>query len=149
MGVGIEVGYSWFQIGRSDYFDSFFSTIAYYLENKKWGSEFPAVMRKMYAGKLTPDDAKLARNELLKIQEKLGKLKKEEFPIIWDARNLNLIPPEWAINPNEHVQTLKNYFVISDGRDLLEILLTAVNKAIEIDKDLHIKSLNGESTIYS
>ncbi|WP_088810383.1 Imm70 family immunity protein [Listeria sp. ILCC796] len=149
MSIGIEVGYSWFQIGRSDYFDSFFSTIAYYLENQKWGSEFPVVMRKMYAGNLTPDEAKLAKDELLKIQEKLGTLKKEVSPIIWDARNLNLTPPEWAVNPNEHVQTLKNYFVISDGRDLLEILLIAVNKSIETNKNLHIKSLNEESTIYS
>lgn len=149
MSIGIEVGYTWYQIGRGDYFDSFFSTIAYYLENKKWGSQYPTIMKKLYTGVLQPIDAHLAIDELTDIQKKLGDLTKEQHPIIWDARNLTLKTPEWAINTNNEVTTLQNYYIINDGRDLIGILLTALQKSKDNKKPLIIKSLNSESTIYS
>lgn len=149
MSIGIEVGHSWFQIGRADYFDSFFSTVAYYIEEKKWGSKYPLIMRTMYNGEIQPIDADLAINELKDIQKRLSELSKEDHPIIWDARNMSVSPPDWAINNNSEVTTLMNYYVVNDGRDLIGILIKALEKSKDINKKLTIKSLNSESTIYS
>ncbi|MBO0467044.1 hypothetical protein JZO73_05795 [Enterococcus plantarum] len=149
MSIGIDVGYSWYQIGRSDYFDSFFSTVAYYLENKKWGSVYPVIMNQMYTGDLSPEYVDKAIEELIDIKNKFSKLTKNGHPIIWDARDLSVETPEWAINPNEEVTTLSNYYIISDGRDLIEILITALRKSKDMNKNLIIKSLDSESTIYS
>lgn len=52
MAVGFSVGFYWFQIGTGDFLHSFFSTVAFNLENKKWGSRFPIIMNKLYQGKL-------------------------------------------------------------------------------------------------
>lgn len=65
---------------------------------------------------------------------------KDTHPIIWDIRDLKLTPPEWAINPNEEVKTLKNYFVLFDGRDLIDILITALKKAEDVNENLIIES---------
>ncbi len=35
--VGFKVKYYWYQIGSGDFLFSFFSTVAYHLENQKWG----------------------------------------------------------------------------------------------------------------
>lgn len=50
--VGFKVKYYWFQIGSEDFLFSFFSTVAYNLENKKWGTKFPVIMNELYLGNL-------------------------------------------------------------------------------------------------
>lgn len=44
MAVGLKVKFYWYQIGTGDFLHSFFSTIAYNLENSKWGSKYPFIM---------------------------------------------------------------------------------------------------------
>ena len=39
--VGFKVKFYWYQIGSGDFLHAFFSTVAYNLENMKWGSRFP------------------------------------------------------------------------------------------------------------
>lgn len=41
--VGFKVKYNWYQIGAGDFLFSFFSTVAYNLENQKWGSKFSVI----------------------------------------------------------------------------------------------------------
>lgn len=141
MSVGIKTGYSWYQIGRGDYLESFFSTVAYYLENKKWGYRYPIIMKQLYSGELSYKDADIAINELKSIRDSLKKINKENNEIIWDARDLTIKVPEWAINPNIEVASLANYYVTVDGRDLIEVFLLALNDSKELNKDLYITSL--------
>jgi len=47
MAVGIIVDFLWFPIGTADFVHSFFSTICFNLEQKKWGSRFPYVMNQL------------------------------------------------------------------------------------------------------
>lgn len=148
MSVGIKTGYSWYQIGRGDYLESFFSTVAYYLENKIWGCKYPTIMKQLYSGELSYKDADNAINELKSIRESLKKLKRENNEIIWDARDLTLKVPEWAINPNDAVMSLAEYYVTEDGRDMIEVFLLALNDSKELSKDLFITSLAKNTTSY-
>lgn len=52
MTIGIKLGQITDEIGSSDFFHSFFSTIAGNLEPEGWGSRFPTMMNTFYAGKL-------------------------------------------------------------------------------------------------
>lgn len=146
MSVGLKTGYSYYQIGRGDYLESFFSTVAYYLENKKWGSTYPAIMKQLYGGELSYRDAETAIDELNKIRESLKNLNKENNKIIWDVRDLSTIVPEWAINPNDEVVSLDNYYVTADGRNLIDVFLLALNDSKELNKDLVITSLTNDTT---
>ena len=54
--VGFKVKYYWFQIGSEDFLFSFLSTVAYNLENKKWGTKFPVIMKNIsHSGKVSND----------------------------------------------------------------------------------------------
>ena len=72
MTVGFKVKYYWYQIGRSDFLYSFFSTVAYNLENGNWGSRFPVIMKELYKGKLERENVNKAIEELNKAQELLN-----------------------------------------------------------------------------
>ena len=50
--VGFTVDYNWYTVGSGDFLHSFFSTVAYNLEDKRWGSRFPHLMNELYQGKL-------------------------------------------------------------------------------------------------
>lgn len=50
--VGFKVKFYWYQIGSGDFLHAFFSTVAYNLENMKWGSRFPVIMKELYQGHL-------------------------------------------------------------------------------------------------
>jgi len=46
--VGFLVRNYWVEFGSSDALYSWFSTICYRLEDSKWGSRFPIVMKDLY-----------------------------------------------------------------------------------------------------
>jgi len=48
MAVGFKVKFYWYQIGNGAFLHSFFSTVAYNLENGNWGSRFPIIMCELY-----------------------------------------------------------------------------------------------------
>lgn len=50
MAVGFKVDYYWYQVGTSD-FCMLFSTICIRLENGKWGSVYPKLMKELYQGR--------------------------------------------------------------------------------------------------
>lgn len=73
MTIGIKVDFLWFSIGEDDFLHSFFSTICMNLENGKWGSEYPLIMRNLYSGKLSYSELEQAKKELNQISERLKK----------------------------------------------------------------------------
>ena len=73
MAVGFKVEFFWYQIGTGDFLHSFFSTIAYNLENKNWGSRFPVIMNELYQGKMNVENVDKAITELEIIKKELKK----------------------------------------------------------------------------
>lgn len=138
MPIGFKVGFFWYQIGTGDFLHSFFSTIAYNLENKNWGSRFPVIMNELYQGKMNVENVDKAITELEIIKKELKKYPPQK--VVWDIDDLSKQPP-WGDNISKDITDLSNYFVTSDGADFLTIFLHALEKSKEINCDLEIKSL--------
>ena len=138
MAVGFTVGFYWFQIGTGDFLHSFFSTVAFNLENKKWGSRFPIIMNKLYQGKLEVEDVDKAIEELKVIQKELKAYGPEK--VIWDIEDLSKQPP-WGNEISKDITDLSNYFVTSDGEDFLSVFFRALVKAKEKNTSIEIRSI--------
>ena len=95
MAVGFKVEFFWYQIGTGDFLHSFFSTIAYNLENKNWGSRFPVIMNELYQGKMSAENVDKAITELEIIKKELKKYPPQKA--IWDIDDLSKQSPwiEW------------------------------------------------------
>ena len=117
---------------------SFFSTVAYNLENQKWGSKFPVIMNELYQGELSSNHISEAINELEQIKQGLAKLSPDK--VIWDIENLSAQPP-WGTDISSDITNLSNYFVTSDGEDFITIFSHALEKAEELNYGLKIVSI--------
>lgn len=138
MAVGFKVGYYWFQVGTSDFLHSFFSTIYIRLEHGKWGRVYPKLMGELYQGCLKNQDLNEGLEELRKVRKELRNFSPSD--VIWDAEDLSLTPP-WGNNISSDITDLSNYFVTSDGRDLISVLSEAMNEAKEMQCDIEIDNL--------
>lgn len=58
--------------------------------------------------------------------------------VIWDIEDLALKPP-WGDNISSAITSLADYYVTSDGKDLIEVLLSALQKAYTEKRNLEIK----------
>jgi hypothetical protein len=138
MAVGFKVMFFWYQIGTGDFLHSFFSTVAYRLENGKWGSRFPVIMNELYQGKLKQANIDRALEELCIIKKELQKFSPEM--VVWDIDDLSKQPP-WGQNISKDITNLSNYFVTSGGDDFLSVFSHALAKAKEINAEIEIKSI--------
>ena len=134
--VSFRVGWIMYEIGTSSFLHCFFSTVAYRLENDRWGSKFPKVMNELYQGKLSWENAFVAKRELEQIREGLDELLPDK--VIWDIGNLSQQPP-WGNNISNTITSLGNYFVTSDGRDFIQVFNSALDTAMEIKEDVLIQ----------
>ena len=116
----------------------FFSTVAYHLENKNWGSRFPIIMNELYQGKMNWMDADKAIEELNVIKEELQAFSPDK--IVWDIEDLSKQPP-WGNNISKDITSLSNYFVTGDGEDFITVFLHALEMAKEVCYDVEIKSM--------
>ena len=126
MAVGFRIDFLWYQIGHGDFLHSFFSTICYRLEDGQWGERYPYLMNKLYQGNLDWEDVKYAKKELEDVKEKLKKF--EPSNVVWDVEDLKKQPP-WGNNISEDITDLSNYFVTSDGRDLISVIFKVFEEA--------------------
>lgn len=96
-----------FNLGSECMVQSFFSTIAYRLENDKWGSVYPVIMNEFYKGKLEQKNIIRAIVEIKEIKKRLQKL--EFSQLIWNIEeldkedniknyNLNINLDDWFIS---------------------------------------------------
>ncbi|QPI62597.1 immunity 70 family protein [Vreelandella venusta] len=125
MAVGIKVGSITDEIGTPDFFHAFFSTVSFNLE-KGWGSRFPHLLTNLYQGGLEAAFAENALAELEQVKEELSAFSPEQ--VVWDIEDLSKQPP-WGSDISQDITSLANYFVASTGRDLIEILLEALDEA--------------------
>lgn len=138
MAVGFKVKYYWFQIGNGDFLHAFFSTVAYNLENRKWGSRFPIIMNELYQGKVKHEDTEKAIKELNIIKLELQTISPDK--VVWDIEDLSKQPP-WGSNISKDITDLSNYFVTSDGNDFITVFFHALEKAKDVNSEMEIKSI--------
>ena len=119
MAVGIKLGNITDEIGTSDFFNAFFSTVAGNLEPEGWGTRFPVLMKQLYAGQLKQTDARPALEELDEVASELACYPVHK--VIWDIEDRGKAPP-WGDNIADAITDLSNYFVTSTGRDLIASL---------------------------
>ena len=138
MGVAFQVGNKFYEVGSSSFLHSFFSTISYHLEPKGWGTQYPNLLIHLYAGKLSWAGARAATEELEEIRTKLSAYRPQD--VIWDIEDLSKRPP-WGNNISSDITSPANYFVTSDGKDLVDVLLMATRDSLNNKTDIEIVCL--------
>jgi hypothetical protein len=129
MGLSIWVGKKRFEIGTPAFFKSFFSTVYVRVERLSWGSQFPVVMRSLYAGRVEPAEAPAARRELAEIRDHLRSYPPRD--VVWDYERPEVNPP-WGNDISPSITSLANYYVTSDGKDLIDVLDAALEAIGEL-----------------
>lgn len=74
--------------------------------------------------------------ELKIIKQELSNLTPDK--VIWDIDDLTKLPP-WGDNIAETITDLSNYFVTSDGKQLLDVFENALQASIDIKKSIKIQ----------
>lgn len=136
--VGLQTGPIFRSIGNGSFLHSFFSTIAYNLENNKWGNRFPYLMKKLYGGELDYKECGYLEKELKIIQIEL-----EEYDpsmIVWDIDDLSKNPP-WGDNIADRITSLANYFYTDDGQDIFKVFYKTIDDSRALEKKILIRSL--------
>lgn len=138
MSVAFTVKYYMYEIGTADFLYAFFSTVAFNLENNRWGSKYPVIMNELYNGSLGNDKIESALHELDEMANELGEISPEK--VVWDIEDLTKQPP-WGTNISDEITDLSNYFVTSDGEDFLTVFRHALEKAIDVKSDIRIVNI--------
>lgn len=136
--VGFSVSFYFYQIGSADFLHSFFSTVAYRLEDGKWGQHYPYIMNQLYHGELCIENVHDAILELQDIQKRFTELTPNK--VIWDIDDLSKQPP-WGTNISTQISNLSNYYITSDGEDFITQFEHALQKAKEMNQSIKIVSL--------
>lgn len=135
MALAFCVGNLEWEVGSSGFLNAFFSTISYHLEPAGRGARFPALMRHLYNGSLTPDLADQTRAELDDVRREL-----QAYPpgaVVWDLADPTAQPP-WGSDISAHITDLSNYFVTSNGCDLIDVLHEALDALQQSGQSLTI-----------
>lgn len=119
MAVGVKLRSVTTEIGTGEFFNAFFSSVSGLLEPSGWGTRFPTIANKLYAGEVNPEDATAALRELSTIQLELAKYNPDS--VIWDIDDRSKRPP-WGDDISPDISSMADYFVTSTGRDLMETL---------------------------
>jgi len=130
MSIGVRAGSQTREIGTPSFLKAFFSTVYVRIEGRNWGSRFPVLMRDLYAGHVPEDRCAAALLELADLRQALAALAPSE--VVWDFERSSALPP-WGSNISATVTSLANYFVTSDGRDLLDVLELAFSAGARAD----------------
>jgi len=130
--VSVWVGRQRFEVGEADFLKAFFSTVFVKAEDKAWGRDYPVLMKEFYSGRLRHEKATAALEELANLGGKLRTLPPGE--LVWDFEDPQKRPP-WGNGISPHITSLANYFVTSDGKDLLAVLAQAFAEAAKKQLD--------------
>lgn len=136
MALSAWVGRDRFELGEPAFLKAFFSTVFAKLEAEDWGRHFPVLMHDFYSGRLSPEKAAAAAEEVTKLREGLEAFKPAD--LVWDFEDRTRRPP-WGDEISPHITSLANYFVTSDGKDLLEVLQQAFAAAAQRHQEVVIR----------
>ena len=102
------------------------------------GKSIPRDYERAVSRHLPKEHVDAAIGELAVISAELRDL--SPVHVIWDIEDLSKQPP-WGNDISEDITDLSNYFVTSDGEDILTILLHALEKAKDVNEDVNIESM--------
>lgn len=117
-----------FNLGNNEMVKGFFNSIAYHLENKKWGSIYPTIMNEFYSGKLEQKHINKAIQEIKDIKQKLSKI--DYTQMVFD---MNSVPEEKFISENISI-SLDDIF-INNKREKMSDIILIVLKSIKKKKN--------------
>lgn len=126
MSVGVRVGRVVDVIGTPAFLNAFFSTLVAVLEDGERGARFPALTTTLYAGELPADRVAAALAELRAARDELAMHPPGD--VVWDLDDAAARPP-WGDDISSDITSLADYFVTETGRDLVEVLLEALDRA--------------------
>ena len=135
MSVTVWAGSKAYSIGSASFLKAFFSTVFSRLEGEEWGSRYPTLMRDLYSGHLPHRVARAAEEELRLVRQGLSSLGPDQ--VVWDFEDRGAKPPWDEISPD--ITSLEDYFVTSDGKNLLDVLAAALDAASRRRQDIEIR----------
>lgn len=124
MTLGFEVGTGYWPVGSPDLLHAFFSTISQRLESGYWGSRFPVLLGQLYQGEIAVGWVETALSELSLARRELSWFTPSQ--VVWDIDDLHAQPP-WGSAIASSVPNLSRYFYTVEGRDLFDVLATALS----------------------
>lgn len=127
-----------FPLGTADLVSSFFYTIAWRLEQKRWGSRFPVIMGELYEGILPYERLKQASSEMELIQEEMQYLPPSSGIWIYEIRS---DPPPRDFGENKDATDLSEVFMTSIGRNMLSEFKTAIRVAMQYKEPVKLESI--------
>ena len=67
----------------------------------------------------------------------------DNYLLLWEKSEIDDLDkqPPWGEKISDEITDLSNYFVASDGEDLITILIHALEKAQEMDSPIEIESI--------
>lgn len=136
-------GYTFVHLGNGPFLNSYFSTIAVNLENKKWGYRFPKVMRELYHGELYFCEVEEAYKEMQKIRKLLQKLPADNR--IWDYFG-DLYDASLDIG-QKNAKTCYSYYTIG-RKNITDEIINILEKAMESKQDVYILNKIEEQRVY-
>lgn len=136
--VGFVVDCFYYEVGTGDYLHSFFSTIAYRLEGKSWGSKYPHLMNDLYYEEVDWKDIEKLAEELDDVEARLRSFPPED--VIWDFENPAQRPP-WGDEISEQAANLAKYFANAAGETFFDILREAMKCSVQEKAALRVQSV--------
>jgi hypothetical protein len=113
--------------GSSRLFESFFATIACKLENGKWGSRFPIIMKCLWDGLVEKKDFREAIKEIEVMKKEFQELPVGE--VVWSFKK-----PTRPV-PNKYgkfiIDNAYNFYITENNHHLIDILLAALDDGVE------------------
>lgn len=135
MGVSLRVGPIAYPIGTGAFLGAFFDTVTGRLEDGPRGRRFPRLGDLYQHGELEASHLDAARTELSVVRERLSLL--PPTAVIWDLDDPSAAPP-WGDDIAASITDLSNYFVTSDGRQLLDVIQTALDTGVRLGRAVSI-----------
>lgn len=135
MGVSLRVGPIAYPIGAGAFLGAFFDTVTGRLEDGVRGRRFPRLSDLYQHGELEIAHLDGATGELSVIREQLSLL--PPSAVIWDLDDPAAAPP-WGDDIAPRITDLSNYFVTSDGRQLLDVIQAALDTGIRLRRAVSI-----------
>lgn len=108
------------------------------MEKGKWGIRFPVIMNELYQEEIGVEKIDQALEELRTIKEELQKFTPDK--VVWDIEDLSKQPP-WGDHISSDITDLSNYFVTSEGSDLLSICFQALETAKGLRSAVCLKAI--------
>ena len=95
-------------------------------------------MKDLYQGCIVYEKLEQAIEEITKVEEELAKLPPKQ--VVWSFEDRAKMP-RWGDNISPDINNLSDYFVTTDGRNLITVLKDAFDKAGAEQVNVEVKVL--------